>query len=83
MSRTCINIDDAMLAEAAKIFGTKTKVATVNAALEDAIKCRKHVDLSAWLDKRGLPGLTDPQASGKRYHSRCGADTHPGAIDTR
>jgi Bacterial antitoxin of type II TA system, VapB len=83
MSRTCIDIDDAMPAEAVKIFGTKTKIATVNAALESAIKCRKRVDLSAWLDTRDLPNLTDPQVSGKRYHSHCGADTHPGTADTK
>ncbi|MDQ0775467.1 Arc/MetJ family transcription regulator [Streptomyces aurantiacus] len=41
LARTVIDIDDEKLAEAAEIFGTTTKVATVNAALEDAIKHRK------------------------------------------
>jgi Arc/MetJ family transcription regulator len=58
MSRTVIDIDDEMLAEAAKIFGTTTKVSTVNAALEDAIKRRKREEFFAWLDEGGLPDLT-------------------------
>jgi Arc/MetJ family transcription regulator len=33
MSRTFLDVDDELLAEAAKIFGTTTKNATVNAAL--------------------------------------------------
>jgi Arc/MetJ family transcription regulator len=40
MARIVINVDDQLLAQAAEIFGTTTKVATVNAALEDAIKRR-------------------------------------------
>jgi Arc/MetJ family transcription regulator len=59
MARTVIDVDDQMLAQAAEIFGTKTKVATVNAALEDAIKRRKR---QAFFDRLadGLPDLTGP-----------------------
>jgi Arc/MetJ family transcription regulator len=41
MSRAVIDIDDEKLFLAAQIFGTTTPAATVDAALEDAIKCRK------------------------------------------
>ncbi|WP_405730140.1 type II toxin-antitoxin system VapB family antitoxin [Streptomyces sp. NBC_01537] len=60
MARTVIDIDDEMLAEAAEIFGTTTKVATVNAALEDAIKRRKRASFLGWLAEGGLPDLTGP-----------------------
>ena len=60
MARTVIDIDDEKLAEAAKIFGTTTKVATVNAALEDAIKRRKRESFATWLKEGGLPDLTGP-----------------------
>lgn len=60
MSRTVIDIDDAMLAQAAEIFGTTTKVATVNAALADAIKRRKRESFLGWLAAGGLPDLTGP-----------------------
>lgn len=60
MARTVIDIDDDKLAEAAEIFGTTTKVATVNAALEDAIKRRKRESFLNWLAEGGLPGLTGP-----------------------
>lgn len=60
MARTVIDIDDDKLAEAAEIFGTTTKVATVNAALEDAIKRRKRESFLNWLAEGGLPDLTGP-----------------------
>ena len=60
MARTVIDIDDEKLAEAAEIFGTSTKVATVNAALEDAIKRRKRASFLGWLADGGLPDLTGP-----------------------
>lgn len=38
MTRTVIDVDDELLAEAQEHFGTATKVATVNAALLEAVK---------------------------------------------
>ncbi|WP_255953134.1 type II toxin-antitoxin system VapB family antitoxin [Streptomyces odontomachi] len=70
MARTVIDVDDEMLAEAAQIFGTTTKVATVNAALEDAIKRRKRASFLSWLAEGGLPDLTGPvDASGDNHRA--------------
>ena len=60
MTRTVIGVDDEMLAEAAGIFGTTTAAATVNAALEDAVKRRKRASFLSWLAEGGLPDLTGP-----------------------
>ncbi|MGW6916060.1 type II toxin-antitoxin system VapB family antitoxin [Kitasatospora sp. NPDC054939] len=60
MARTVIDVNDELLAEAAEIFGTTTKVATVNAALEDAIKRRRREEFLGWLAEGGLPDLTGP-----------------------
>lgn len=60
MTRTVIDMDDEKLAAAAEIFGTTTKVATVNAALEDAIKRRRRQQFFDWLGDGGLPDLTGP-----------------------
>lgn len=60
MTRTVIDIDDKVLAEAAEIFGTTTKVATVNAALQDAVNRRKRESFLGWLAEGGLPDLTGP-----------------------
>lgn len=60
MARIVINVDDQLLAQAAEIFGTTTKVATVNAALEDAIKRRKRQAFFDRLADGGLPNLTGP-----------------------
>ncbi|MFI6895867.1 type II toxin-antitoxin system VapB family antitoxin [Streptomyces sp. NPDC050256] len=38
MARTVIDLDDAMVAEAMRIFGTKTKAQAVRLAMEDAVK---------------------------------------------
>ncbi|WP_030392045.1 type II toxin-antitoxin system VapB family antitoxin [Kitasatospora purpeofusca] len=65
MARTVIDVNDALLAEAAEIFGTTTKVATVNAALEDAVKRRKGREFLDWLAEGGLPDLTGPAGTGE------------------
>ncbi|MFJ4849419.1 MULTISPECIES: type II toxin-antitoxin system VapB family antitoxin [unclassified Streptomyces] len=68
MTRTVIDVDDHMLAAAAEIFGTTTKVATVNAALEDAVKRRKRASFLEWLADGGLPDLTGPVDSADDPH---------------
>ncbi|GAB7187815.1 hypothetical protein ATKI12_7646 [Kitasatospora sp. Ki12] len=65
MARTVIDVNDELLAEAAEIFGTTTKVATVNAALEDVVKRRKREAFMAWLAEGGLPDLTGPVEEGE------------------
>ena len=58
MSRTILDVDDELLAEAAKIFGTTTKKATVNAALRAAVNREKRREFADWLKTGGLPDLT-------------------------
>jgi Arc/MetJ family transcription regulator len=57
MSRTILDVDDELLAEAAKIFGTNTKKATVNAALQAAVNREKRREFADWLKAGGLPDL--------------------------
>lgn len=38
MARTVIDLNEAMVAEAMRIFGTKTKAQAVRLAMEDAVK---------------------------------------------
>jgi Arc/MetJ family transcription regulator len=59
MSRTIVDLDDDLLAEAGKIFGTTTKKATVNAALQAVVNREKRREFSDWLKAGGLPDLTD------------------------
>ena len=58
MSRTILDVDDELLTEAAKIFGTTTKKATVNAALQAAVNREKRREFADWLKGGGLPDLT-------------------------
>ncbi|MFJ8437768.1 type II toxin-antitoxin system VapB family antitoxin [Kitasatospora griseola] len=46
MTRTVIDLDDNLLAEAQRLFGTATKVATVNAALLEAVKLARRIELA-------------------------------------
>ncbi|MFJ3217096.1 type II toxin-antitoxin system VapB family antitoxin [Kitasatospora sp. NPDC086801] len=65
MARTVIDVNDELLAEAAEILGTTTKVATVNAALQDLVKRRKREAFMTWLAEGGLPDLTGPVDKGE------------------
>lgn len=59
MQRTVLTLDEELLAKASRIFGTKTKVATVTAALTEAVNRAERVDFLNWLAEGGLPDLTD------------------------
>ena len=61
MSKTVIDLDDGLLAEAADLLGTTTKKDTVNRALAELIKNRRREELIDWLGSDPLPDLRDPQ----------------------
>ncbi|HEU5128719.1 MAG TPA: type II toxin-antitoxin system VapB family antitoxin [Glycomyces sp.] len=54
MTRTVINLDDDLVAQASEIFGTTTKVATVNAALKDAVDRERRKRFVQWVIDGGL-----------------------------
>ncbi|MFJ8471579.1 type II toxin-antitoxin system VapB family antitoxin [Kitasatospora sp. NPDC094011] len=66
MARVSADIDDGLLAEAARILGTTTKAATVRAALADVVKRHKALKFLDWLADGGLPELTGPVESSGR-----------------
>lgn len=59
MSRTVIDLDDELLDKAAQLYGTTTKVATVNAALADAVNRAERTALLGWIADGCLPDLSD------------------------
>lgn len=61
MSRTVINLDDELCAQAAEILGTTTKVSTVNAALKDLVARHKRREFLDWLAAGNLSDLADPE----------------------
>ncbi|WP_026932479.1 type II toxin-antitoxin system VapB family antitoxin [Glycomyces tenuis] len=54
MTRTVINLDDELVAQASEIFGTTTKVATVNAALKEAVDRERRRQFVEWVVEGGL-----------------------------
>jgi Arc/MetJ family transcription regulator len=67
MSKTMIDLDDGLLAEAAEILGTTTKKDTVNRALAELIRSRRREELINWLVSDPLPDLRDPQIMGQAW----------------
>ncbi|MEQ4208403.1 type II toxin-antitoxin system VapB family antitoxin [Actinopolymorpha sp. B9G3] len=61
MTKTLIDVDDDLLAQAAEALGTGTKKDTVNKALAEAlasVRRRRHLER---LMGGGLPDLSDPE----------------------
>ena len=67
MSKTVIDLDDALLAEAADLLGTTTKKDTVNRALAELIRNRRREELIDWLESDPLPDLRDPLVMEKAW----------------
>ncbi|MFD5254912.1 type II toxin-antitoxin system VapB family antitoxin [Streptomyces bobili] len=61
MSRTMIDLDDALVAEAAEILGTTTKRATVNNALAEFVAAAKRRRFVELLEEGVLDDLSDPE----------------------
>lgn len=67
MSRTLIDLDDVLLAEAARLLDTRTKKDTVNRALAEFVAQRRRVELVEWLATDPLPDLRDPDIMGQAW----------------
>jgi Arc/MetJ family transcription regulator len=67
MSRTLLDLDDELLAEAARLLGTRTKKDTVNGALAELVKQRRREELVEWLATDPLPDLRDPDVMGQAW----------------
>lgn len=59
MSRTVIDLDDALLAEVAQALGTGTKKETVNTALREVLEGRRRALALARLRSAGETGALD------------------------
>lgn len=67
MTKTLIDIDEELLAEAAIAFGTKTKKDTVNAALKDGVERKKRALALARLAARADAGDFDELLDKENY----------------
>lgn len=67
MTKTLIDIDEELLAEAAIAFGTKTKKDTVNAALKEGVERKKRALALARLAARADAGDFDELLAKQTY----------------
>jgi Arc/MetJ family transcription regulator len=63
VTRTLIDIDDELLAEAARVLGTTTKKDTVIGALAEAVALGRRTAHIERLKAGGLPDLADPEVT--------------------
>jgi len=61
MTKTLIDIDDELLADASSALGTRTKKDTVHSALTEAVALARRREHLALLRAGRLPDLNDPQ----------------------
>ncbi|MFD0597766.1 type II toxin-antitoxin system VapB family antitoxin [Catellatospora coxensis] len=67
MSRTMIDLDDELLAEAARLLGTETKKDTVNAALREVAARLRRIDALRELQAMTARGEIDADAWEARH----------------
>lgn len=67
MSKTLVDLNDELLAEAARLLGTRTKKDTVNGALAELVKQRRREALVEWLATDPLPDLRDADVMGQAW----------------
>ncbi|GHE34845.1 MULTISPECIES: type II toxin-antitoxin system VapB family antitoxin [Streptomyces] len=67
MTRTMIDLDDALVAEAAEILGTKTKRATINGALGEFVAAAKRRRFMELLDSGAFDDLADPDVMARAW----------------
>ncbi|GHI89947.1 type II toxin-antitoxin system VapB family antitoxin [Streptomyces xanthophaeus] len=60
MGITNVDLDDDVLAEAARLLGTKTKKDTINTALEEVIRRHRRRQAAERLAERGARGDFEP-----------------------
>lgn len=70
MTKMLIDIDEEALAEAAKVFGTKTKKDTVNTALRESAAERRRAEALAELRKFGDAGYFDEFLDKNNYRPK-------------
>ncbi len=69
MTKSLIDLDDDALAEAAALFGTKTKKDTVNTALRDAAQRLKRLQALERLGEMGAAGDFDEMLDKSRHRA--------------
>ncbi|MEU8007824.1 type II toxin-antitoxin system VapB family antitoxin [Catellatospora sp. NPDC049111] len=67
MSRTMIDLDDELLAEAARLLGTETKKDTVNAALREVAERLRRIEALRELQTMTARGEIDADAWEARH----------------
>ena len=67
MTRTLIDIDDALLLQAQQVLGTATKKDTVNTALAEVVALQERRNFLAAARRGAFADLADPDVRGEAW----------------
>lgn len=60
MTRTLVDLPDGLVRRAMELTGAPSKKAMITRALEELVNREAQLEMIDWVQRGGLPGLTDP-----------------------
>lgn len=60
MTRTLVDLPDDLVRRAMELTGAASKKAMITRALEEMVNREAQLEMIDWVQRGGLPGLTDP-----------------------
>ncbi|MGH3941284.1 MAG: type II toxin-antitoxin system VapB family antitoxin [Pseudonocardiaceae bacterium] len=60
MTRTLVDLPDDLVQRAMELTGAPSKKAMITRALEELVNREAQLKMIDWIQRGGLPGLTDP-----------------------
>lgn len=60
MARTLVDLPDDLVRRAMELTGAASKKAMITRALEELVNREAQLEMIDWVQRGGLPGLTDP-----------------------
>lgn len=60
MARTLVDLPDDLVRRAMELTGAASKKALITRALEELVNREAQLEMIDWVQRGGLPGLTDP-----------------------
>lgn len=60
MARTLVDLPDDLVRRAMELTGAASKKAMITRALEEMVNREAQLEMIDWVQRGGLPGLTDP-----------------------
>lgn len=60
MARTLVDLPEDLVRRAMELTGAPSKRAMITKAIEELVNRRAQLEMIGWVERGGLPGITDP-----------------------